>query len=105
MSRIYYRMIRNNQVRLLGKTLYNKELSNGCLDGQRFCFIPYSPFYETGLTALWGTEKLSRKLREANEQKLAEEEMHRFLQPFEEENEKILAPDGFFRWNFWRMRE
>ena len=105
MRRLYYRTVRNNQILLLGKKLNNPKLNNGELDGLRFCFMPYPrAFEENGLTALWGTELLSRALHEAWKKGLSAEEQDKFLELLGEEDNKLLAPDGFERWYFWEMK-
>ena len=58
----YYRTVRDNRIRLLGRRIHCKNLKNGELDGQRLCFIPYAgkvkpSFSTTGLTALWGRRR------------------------------------------------
>ena len=97
MRRLYYRTVKDNKIKLLGKTLSNVNLKNGELDGKRFCFIPYSGetgFAKDGLTALWGTERLSKALRKD----VTGEE----LKLLTTEHNKILAPDGYFNWYFWK---
>ena len=94
----YYRTVRDNRIRLLGRRLYCKNLKNGELDGQRLCFIPYAgkvkpSFSTTGLTALWGTEKRSRALNAG----YSGEKMKTII----EEEGRILAPGGSFEWYFW----
>ena len=95
----YYRTVRNNRIQLLGRRLCCKNLKNRELDGLRFCFIPYAgkvnpSFYTTGLTALWGTEKVSRALNSG----YSEEEM----KTLREKEEQILAPSGSYNWYFWK---
>ena len=98
----YYRTVRNNTIKLCGKTLGNKDLKNGELDGQRFYFRPYyRAFEEDGLTALWGTERHQRAVNKAVKDGLGVEEMDNFLTPFDDEDKKILAPGGFAYWYFW----
>ena len=98
MKRIYYRTVKNNRIRLLGKTLGNEYLKNGELDGKRFCFIPYKSygantgFDFNGLTALWGTEAYSKALNKEPEE---------VIDMLSDESGKILAPDGHIRWYFW----
>ena len=102
MKRGYYRTVRNNTIKLCGKTLGNKDLKNGELNGQRFFFRPYpGAFEKDGLTALWGTERCARAGNKAVKDGLGEEEMDNFLKPFDDEDKKILAPDGFAYWYFW----
>jgi len=99
MRHTYYRTVKNNQIKLLGKVLGNENLKNGELDGKRFCFIPYKSygantgFSLNGLTALWGTEAYSRALNRETEE---------VLDRLDEEEGKILAPDGYLRWYFWK---
>lgn len=98
-GRIYYRTIKNNRVKILGKVLGNKELKRGELDGKRFCFMPYdnignSGFSFDGLTALWGTETYSLGVQKG----LSEEE----LKILGEESYRVLAPNGFLNWCFWK---
>lgn len=96
MSRVYYRTVKNNKIKLRGKILGNNELQKGELDGMRFCFFPYkdrgerSGFSFDGLTALWGTERLDKAEPGTMEEKEAQQK-----------NDKILAPDGHYRWYFW----
>lgn len=103
MRRIYYRTVRNNRIRLLGKVLGNDNLKNGELDGKRLCFIPYddigedSGFSFDGLTALWGTEAYSLGVGKD----LPKEE----LKALEENNARVIAPNGFFPWYFWKEAE
>jgi hypothetical protein len=98
MRRIYYRTVRNNRIKLLGKILGNENLKNGELDGKRFCFIPYkdyapnSGFSFNGLTALWGTEAYSKALNKETEGA---------IDSLSDEDGRILAPDGKIRWYFW----
>ena len=99
MRRIYYRTIRNNQIKLLGRKLSTPELTNNELDGIRCCFMPYPGEEKEGLTALWGTEKLSIALRKVELAGLTEIGN---LPEWEEDN-RTLAPDGFKRWYFWRV--
>ena len=94
----YYRTVRDNRIRLLGRRIHCKNLKKGELDGQRLCFIPYAgkvkpSFSTTGLTALWGTEKVSRALNAG----CSEEEMKTLLK----EEKQILAPSGSYNWYFW----
>ena len=106
MVRGYYRTVKNNQIHLLGKVLSNKDLSGGQLDGQRFYFMPYfgeTGFTKDGLTALWGTERLSKAIGKANKENLSGEQLATFLKPSQVEDSKILTPDGFFRWYFWKI--
>ena len=93
MRRTYYRTVHNNRIKLLGKILGNENLKNGQLDGKRFCFIPYSGFSFTGLAALWGTEAYSKALDKESEEVIAK---------ISDEDGKILAPDGYIRWYFWK---
>lgn len=99
MRRVYYRTVKSNQVQILGKTLGNENLRNGELDDKRFCFIPYkdcgnSGFSFDGLTALWGTRAYSLAVQEGLSEKV--------LKNLEKENNRILAPEGFFNWYFWK---
>ena len=106
MSRIYYRTIRDNQIRLLGKTLYNECLLNGQLDGMRFSFIPYfSEFEISGLTCLWGTEEYSKEVSKAVKMNLDETEFNIYLEPYDTKDKEILAPDGYLHWYFWRKKD
>ena len=87
MRRSYYRTVKNNQVRILGKTLGNDDLKNGELDGVRCLFRLYTiggEWLDDCLTALWGTEAYAKE----------------FL-TYKEDCE-ILAPDGFLYWYFWK---
>ena len=98
MDRIYYRTVKKNRVKILGKILGNKSLKNGELDGKRFCFIIYnghpdSEWSKNGLTALRGTEALSRAVNKG----FSEEE----LASVYDEDRKILTPSGFLNWYFW----
>ena len=99
MRRIYYRTVKNNHVRILGKILGNENLRNGELDGKRLCFIIYlgipdSGWLKDGLAALWGTEATSKALNKGVENRIVEEMI--------EEDGKLLAPNGYFSWYFWR---
>ena len=93
------RTVRNNRVRILGKTLCTSELQNGELDGQKLAFMPYrdiganSGFQFNGITYLWGTERQYRTMRKSN----SAEEDNRWY----DLDIHILAPDGVFRWQFW----
>ena len=95
MSRVYYRTVKDNRIRLLGKTLGCEALSGGQLDGKRFAFIPYAHCPD-GLTSLWGTEEMSRLLCTLGEGD--EDRVHSLWN----EDLKILAPDGYIRWGFWK---
>ena len=93
--RIHYRTIKNNRVKLLGKVLSHPELKHGELDGVRCCFIPYFGRFDIdGLTSLWGTEKLSRAVRNNGITKEG-------IAVLSMKENRILAPDGYFRWYFW----
>ena len=98
MRRIYYRTVKNNQIRLLGRILVNRNLNNSELDGKRFCFIPYadlssdSGFNHNGLTALWGTEAYSKALNK---------EPMEVIKKLADESDKILSPDGYLGWYLW----
>ena len=110
MRRMYYRTVKNNQVRILGKRLSNPNLNNGELDGLKFCFIIYNSFpnsgwFKDGLTCLWGTERLSKAIR-APEAENAIPEMlskgQRELIEAYEGDKTILSPNGFLNWYFWK---
>ena len=97
MRSLYYRTVKRNRIKLLGKVLRCEKLNNGELDGKRFCFIPYNGTWNTrfasdGLTALWGTERFSKALNT---------EPRNVVMQLEEESNGILAPDGVYRWYFW----
>ena len=95
MKRLYYRTVKNNQIRLLGRTLGNESLRNGELDGRRFCFIPYvGASLPDGLTALWGTEACSKALNHESEE---------VIRKLYNESNRITAPDGKFAWYFWKV--
>ena len=71
MRNLYYRTVKRNRIKLLGKVLRNEQLNNGELDGKRFCFIPYADIGNTGfdsdgLTALWGTQDYSLEIGRAH---------------------------------------
>ena len=102
MERIFYRTVKGNQIKLLGKRLGHPDLCNGELDGKRFCFIPYQTFREDGITCLWGTEEYSKAIQRVHRYGADEEAMNRFLEPFAKRNESLLAPQGYYRWYFWR---
>ena len=96
--RIYYRTVRNNRVRIRGKILTCANLTKGELDGKRFGFIPYdnrgdTGFSADGLTALWGTERASKEIYKISGGEALEE------------SDRLLAPDGYFRWYWWKERE
>jgi len=98
MRRIYYRTVKRNRIKLLGKVLRNEQLNNGELDGKRFCFIPHNSIGNTGfdsdgLTALWRTQDYSL----AVQKNLPEKE----LAIIGREDRRILAPDGVYRWDEW----
>jgi len=93
MRQVYYRTVRNNKVKLLGKVLSCPNLQGGELDGKRLCFVPYDEFDAGGLAQLWGTEKLAKVLETGTDEE--------FRNSFDE-SVKLLAPDGHFRWTFWK---
>ena len=97
MKRLHYRTIKDNQVRILGKTLHCSNLKHGELDGKRFAFIIYSgiEWEKRGLTCLWGTEAFAKA---ANAGELEAEKLSR-------EDGKLLAPDGYLRWYWWQSEE
>jgi len=90
MRKIYYRTVKNNRIKLLGKTWCSENLQNGELDGRRLCFLTYTD--DNDLAMLWGTEAAVNALQGTEEEALRAKC----------ESDKIIAPDGYFRWMFWK---
>jgi len=98
MKRTYYRTVKNNRVRILGKELFCQHLQKHELDGRRFCFIIYNNipgegWFKDGLTCLWGTEAYAKAMNKQIP------ETDRVILVSEEE--RILAPDGSYSWYWW----
>ena len=95
----YYRTVRNNTVRILGKTLHCKNLNKGELDGKRFYFKIYkhgreqSPWNQEGLAYLWGTEAYAKAVNKGASKKM--------LAELYKEDGKLLAPNGYLDWYWW----
>ena len=98
MRRLYYRTVKNNQVKIMGKTLHCKNLSNGELDGKRFTFIIYrgESWKKEGLTCLWGTEALGKLVNTPGIDFESKESVQ-----LDKEDGILLAPDGFLNWYWW----
>ena len=111
MKRLNYRTIKSNRILFYGKVLVCKDLQHGELDGQRCVFIPYER-REDGLTCLWGTAALQHTLSQLdwNDRWARNYENYDDIDPDRkakeaaawDANDAILAPDGYFRWYFWR---
>ena len=95
------RTVRNNQVRVYGRTLCTSDL-NGELEGMRCLFIPYrGEFENTGLCALWGTEKAYRASLHDDWDPDSEAGSEAGEVAWQEQC-ALLAPNGVFMWYFWR---
>lgn len=111
MGRPYYRTVKNNQIKLLGRVLGCEHLKNGELDGKRFAFHPYFGRWgedgfrkedNNGLTALWGSEEYSLAVNRSRFSNMTEDEWDAFIKPYDDDDKEVLAPDGYLRWYFWK---